>query len=98
MCIFFLLVDFDELFCLVCDELLIVFVDGFVVFVFFICGCFYCCMFCGIGVMFVMLGKDSYWVKLVDVVVDEIDYLVLDYDVNFLFIIDDLFIFKYFGL
>lgn len=91
------LVDLDELPRPARDELPTVLADGFAASVFSTRGCPYRCTFCGTGAMSAMLGKDSYRAKSVDAVVDEIDYLVSDYDVNFLSITDDLFISKHPG-
>ncbi|WP_439847649.1 cobalamin-dependent protein [Mycobacterium tuberculosis] len=91
------LVDLDELPRPARDELPTVLADGFAASVFSTRGCSYRCTFCGTGAMSAMLGKDSYRAKSVDAVVDEIDYLVSDYDVNFLSITDDLFISKHPG-
>lgn len=71
--------------------------DGFAASVFTTRGCPYRCTFCGTGAVSAMLGRTSYRVKSVDAVVDEIAYLVSDFDIQFLSITDDLFVSKHPG-
>lgn len=89
------LVDLDELPFPARDELPTVVADGFAASVFSTRGCPYRCTFCGTGAMSAMLGRDSYRAKSVDLVVDEIDHLVSDFDLDFVFISDDLFMSKH---
>lgn len=89
------LVDLDELPSPARDELPTVVADGFAASVFSTRGCPYRCTFCGTGAMSSMLGRDSYRAKSVDLVVDEIDYLVSEFELDFVFISDDLFVSKH---
>ncbi|WP_218028468.1 B12-binding domain-containing radical SAM protein [Mycobacterium pseudokansasii] len=91
------LVDLDELPWPAREELPTVLGDGFAASVFTTRGCPYRCTFCGTGAVSAMLGRTSYRVKSVDAVVDEIGYLVSDFDVKFLSITDDLFVSKHPG-
>lgn len=89
------LIDLDELPRPARDELPTVLADGFAASVFSTRGCPYRCTFCGTGAMSSMLGRDSYRAKSVDFVVDEIECLVSDYDLDFVFVSDDLFVSKH---
>ncbi|MCV7195275.1 B12-binding domain-containing radical SAM protein [Mycobacterium angelicum] len=89
------LIDLDDLPRPARDELPTVLADGFAASVFSTRGCPYRCTFCGTGAMSGMFGRDSYRARSVDSVVDEIEYLVSDFDVNFVLISDDLFVSKH---
>ncbi|WP_197717815.1 B12-binding domain-containing radical SAM protein [Mycobacterium basiliense] len=89
------LVDLDELPRPARDELPTVLADGFAASVFSTRGCPYRCTFCGTGAMSAMFGRNSYRAKSVDAVVDEIEYLKSDFNLDFVFISDDLFVSKH---
>ncbi|VBA53930.1 B12-binding domain-containing radical SAM protein [Mycobacterium attenuatum] len=91
------LVDLDELPWPAREELPMVLGDGFAASVFTTRGCPYRCTFCGTGAVSAMLGRTSYRAKSVDAVIDEIAYLVTDFDIKFLSITDDLFVSKHPG-
>ncbi|WP_216641347.1 B12-binding domain-containing radical SAM protein [Mycobacterium kansasii] len=91
------LVDLDRLPRAAREELPTVLADGFSAAVFTTRGCPYRCTFCGTGAMSAILGRNSYRAKSVDSVVDEITYLVSDFDINFVSITDDLFVSKHPG-
>lgn len=79
------------------DELPTVLADGFSAALFTTRGCPYRCTFCGTGAASAMFGKDSYRAKSVDSVVDEIEYLIADFGIEFACITDDLFVSKHPG-
>ncbi|MGH3607614.1 MAG: B12-binding domain-containing radical SAM protein, partial [Pseudonocardiaceae bacterium] len=58
-------------------------------------GCPYRCTFCGTGAVSGLLGRDSYRARSVERVVDEIEYLVRDFGIDFVSITDDLFVSKH---
>lgn len=89
------LVDLDELPRPCRDELPTVLADGFAASVFSTRGCPYRCTFCGTGAMSAMFGRNSYRAKSIDSVVDEIEYLVSDFNTDFVFVSDDLFVSKH---
>lgn len=91
------LIDLDRLPRAAREELPTVLDDGFSAAVFTTRGCPYRCTFCGTGATSALLGRDSYRAKSVDSVVDEIAYLVSDFDINFVSITDDLFVSKHPG-
>jgi len=55
-------------------------------------GCLYRCTFCGTGAASRLLGHKGYRVRSLDDVIDEIEFLVANFDVEFLSISDDLFL------
>lgn len=89
------LVDLDELPRPARDELPIVLAQGFAGAVFTTRGCPYRCTFCGTGATSGLLGPKSYREKSVDSVVDEIAYLLSDFELDHLMISDDLFVSKH---
>ncbi|ORB82599.1 B12-binding domain-containing radical SAM protein [Mycobacterium kansasii] len=91
------LIDLDRLPRAAREELPTVLDDGFSAAVFTTRGCPYRCTFCGTGATSALLGRNSYRAKSVDSVVDEIAYLVSDFDINFVSITDDLFVSKHPG-
>lgn len=91
------LIDLDRLPRAARKELPTVLDDGFSAAVFTTRGCPYRCTFCGTGATSALLGRNSYRAKSVDSVVDEIAYLVSDFDINFVSITDDLFVSKHPG-
>lgn len=58
-------------------------------------GCPYRCTFCGTGAVSELLGRQSYRTRSVDRVVDEIEYLVVEFGVEFVAVTDDLFVSKH---
>lgn len=77
------------------DELPAVLAAGFSAAVFSSRGCPYRCTFCGTGATSALMGRDTYRLKSVENVVDEIEFLVRDFGIEFLCISDDLFISKH---
>jgi len=77
------------------DELPRVLRQGFAGAVFTTRGCPYRCTFCGTGAMSDLLGRNRYRVRSIENVVDEIEYLMTDFGVDFISISDDLFIAKH---
>lgn len=57
-------------------------------------GCYYRCTFCGTGATSDLLGKGGFRFRSIDNVVDEIEYLIKDYNLKFISISDDLFLAK----
>jgi radical SAM superfamily enzyme YgiQ (UPF0313 family) len=77
------------------DELPAVLNEGFAASVFTSRGCPYRCTFCGTGAVSSGLeARASYRTRSIEGVVDEIEYLVKDYDIGFVSIVDDLFLAK----
>jgi radical SAM superfamily enzyme YgiQ (UPF0313 family) len=89
------MVDIDALPPPARDELPVVLAEGFAGAVYTTRGCPYRCTFCGTGAVSGLLGRDSYRVRSVGNVVDEIEYLVRDFEIEFISITDDLFVSKH---
>lgn len=87
--------DLDELPWPARDELPAVLKEGFSGAVFTTRGCPYGCTFCGTGATSDLLGRNRYRVKSIENVIDEIEYLVTDFSIDFLSISDDLFLTKH---
>lgn len=88
-------VDLDTLPWAKRTELPAVLAAGFAPAVFTTRGCPYRCTFCGTGTASRMLGRSGYRARSVDDVLDEIEYLVRDFGIEFLSISDDLFLSKH---
>lgn len=88
-------VDLDELPWPARDELPSVLRQGFAGAVFTTRGCPYRCTFCGTGAMSELLSRNRYRVRSIENVVDEIEYLITDFGVEFISISDDLFLSKH---
>jgi radical SAM superfamily enzyme YgiQ (UPF0313 family) len=89
------MVDLDTLPPPARDELPSVLGHGFSAAVYSTRGCPYRCTFCGTGAMSGLLGRDSYRTRSTESVVDEIEYLVYDFGIDFVSITDDLFVSKH---
>lgn len=87
--------DLDELPWPARDELPVVLREGFAAAVFTTRGCLYRCTFCGTGAMSDLLGRNRYRSRSVGGVVDEIEYLMRDFSIDFVSISDDLFLAKH---
>jgi radical SAM superfamily enzyme YgiQ (UPF0313 family) len=87
--------DLDELPWPARDELPAVLREGFAGAVFTTRGCLYQCTFCGTGATSDLLGRDRYRARSIPNVVDEIEYLVKDFGIEFISITDDLFLAKH---
>jgi radical SAM superfamily enzyme YgiQ (UPF0313 family) len=88
-------VDLDALPWPARDELPAVLEAGFAAAVYATRGCPYRCTFCGTGAMSDLLGRDGYRLRSVESVVDEMEFLVADFGVEFISISVDLFISKH---
>jgi radical SAM superfamily enzyme YgiQ (UPF0313 family) len=88
-------VDLDTLPWAKRTELPAVLAAGFAPAVFTTRGCPYRCTFCGTGSASAMLGRNGYRARSVDDVLDEIEYLVRYFGIEFLSISDDLFLSKH---
>jgi radical SAM superfamily enzyme YgiQ (UPF0313 family) len=77
------------------DELPTVLREGFAAAVFTTRGCLYRCTFCGTGATSDLLGRDRYRSRSIEGVVDEIEYLIKDFGIDFVSISDDLFLAKH---
>ena len=77
------------------DELPAVLREGFAAAVFTTRGCLYRCTFCGTGATSDLLGRDRYRLRSIEGVVDEIEYLIKDFGIDFVSISDDLFLAKH---
>jgi radical SAM superfamily enzyme YgiQ (UPF0313 family) len=88
-------VDLDELPWPARDELPVVLREGFAGAVFTTRGCLYRCTFCGTGATSDLLGRNRYRDRSVGNVVDEIEYLMKDFGIEFVSISDDLFLAKH---
>lgn len=87
--------DLDDLPWPARDELPTVLREGFAGAVFTTRGCLYRCTFCGTGAASDLLGRDRYRARSIESVVDEIEFLVTDFGVDFISISDDLFLAKH---
>lgn len=87
--------DMDDLPWPARDELPTVLREGFAGAVFTTRGCLYRCTFCGTGATSDLLGRNRYRVRSIETVVDEIEYLMTDFEVDFISISDDLFLAKH---
>ena len=88
-------VDLDTLPWPARDELPRVLHEGFAGAVFTTRGCLYRCTFCGTGAVSDLLNRDRYRARSIDDVVDEIEWLVTDFGIDFVSISDDLFMGKH---
>lgn len=89
-------VDLDEIPWAARDELSAVLRQGFAGAVFSTRGCPYRCTFCGTGAASDLLGSGSrYRLRSIENVVDEIEYLMKDFGLEFISISDDLFLTKH---
>ena len=88
-------VDLDQLPWAARDHLPAVLAAGFAASIFTSRGCPYRCTFCGTGAMSGLLGgRKGYRLRSIDDVVDELEYLVRDFGIDFVSITDDLFLGK----
>jgi radical SAM superfamily enzyme YgiQ (UPF0313 family) len=87
--------DLDDLPWPARDELPTVLGEGFAGAVFTTRGCLYRCTFCGTGATSDLLGRDRYRARSIESVVDEIEFLMTDFGVDFVSISDDLFLAKH---
>jgi radical SAM superfamily enzyme YgiQ (UPF0313 family) len=87
----------DDLPWAVRDELPTVLREGFAAAVYTTRGCLYRCTFCGTGAAGDLLGRDRYRYRSIEAVVDEIEYLVTNFGIDFVAISDDLFLAKHPG-
>lgn len=76
------------------DELPVVLKEGFAAAVFTTRGCPYRCTFCGTGAVSDLFDQNRYRMRSIENVVDEIEYLITDFGIEFVSISDDLFITK----
>lgn len=74
------------------DELPAVLHAGFAAAIATTRGCLYRCTFCGTGATSRLLGHDGYRTRPVGDVIDEIEFLVTNFGIEFLSISDDLFL------
>jgi radical SAM superfamily enzyme YgiQ (UPF0313 family) len=87
--------DLDELPWPARDELPTVLREGFAGAIFTTRGCLYRCTFCGTGAASDLLGRNRYRARSIGNVVDEIEYLMKDFGIDFISISDDLFLAKH---
>ena len=88
-------VDLDELCWPARDELPTVLREGFAGAVYTTRGCLYRCTFCGTGATSDLLGRNRYRARSIESVVDEIEYMMTDFGIDFVSISDDLFLAKH---